>query len=336
MDLTELKTLDNKTILTKTETLVREERRITTEVLQCLYEVERRILYAELGYSSLYDFCTKHLQYSEGSAHRRISAMRLLRDLPANIQTQTEEKIKAGAVSITNLSLVHGFLKAEKREEGRVYSVPEKLELLNQIENQSKREIEKKLAAIQPKILPQSSERVLTEKLTEIKFVADDQLMKKLKRVKEVAAHQTMMNHSSSSFHELVHLLADEYLKHRDPLLKAGRSTKADDPKMKSESDRLTAVHSTSPATKPRVSADDESALLSIRSRYIPAQVRDEIWKRDQGMCAYSSCGKKCESKYGLEIDHIIPFAMGGTHELSNLRLLCRNHNQYQAKKMWG
>jgi hypothetical protein len=116
----ELKSLDNKKLISHVESLVHEERRMTSEILYCLREIDARMLYAELGFSSLYEFCVKQLHYSEGSAHRRISAMRVLRDLPADVRMITDEKIKSGILTLTNLSLVHGFLKIESKEEGKV------------------------------------------------------------------------------------------------------------------------------------------------------------------------------------------------------------------------
>jgi hypothetical protein len=105
----------HRNILVKTENLVREERRITTEILECLHQIESKMIYAEMAYSSLYEFCVKHLKYSEGSAHRRISAMRLLKGLPIKIQQETALKIESGILSVSNLSVVNGFIKTERK-----------------------------------------------------------------------------------------------------------------------------------------------------------------------------------------------------------------------------
>ena len=77
-----LKSLSDSDLLSQTQSLVRRERELTTELLWHLREVEHRRLYAEQGYSSLFDYVTRGLGYAEGSADRRISAMRLLKDLP--------------------------------------------------------------------------------------------------------------------------------------------------------------------------------------------------------------------------------------------------------------
>ena len=66
------------------------------------------------------------------------------------------------------------------------------------------------------------------------------------------------------------------------------------------------------------------------RSRYIPVAVKREVWRRDQGCCSYVDphSGRRCGSRYRLEIDHIVPFALGGASELSNLRLSCGAHHK--------
>jgi len=235
-----MKELSNENLVLKTESLVKEERRITSEVLDCLREIEARMIYAELGFSSLYEFCVKRLKYSEGSAHRRISAMRVLKGLAEPARLEAQIKIESGSLSITNLSLVHGFLKAESLEK-KTYSPEEKQSLIGSIENQSKRDVEKRLAEIQPKAIPKESKRVITPSLTEIKFVADETFLKNLDRVREISAHVV----PSGAIAELLERVVNEYLIRHDPQLKVDQKEK-NEAKSKKELNQAT-----SPATKP-------------------------------------------------------------------------------------
>ena len=73
-------------------------------------------------------------------------------------------------------------------------------------------------------------------------------------------------------------------------------------------------------------------------NRYIPQKIRQYIWNRDKGVCSYV-CPKtqnKCRSKHLLQIDHIQPFALGGSHHPNNLRLLCAEHNQLRSQRTFG
>jgi hypothetical protein len=77
-----LKSLSNEALLKTTQALVAAERRLTTEILWHLHEIKARRLYAEKGYGSLFEYAVKALGYSEAAAGRRISARRLLVDIP--------------------------------------------------------------------------------------------------------------------------------------------------------------------------------------------------------------------------------------------------------------
>jgi len=73
------------------------------------------------------------------------------------------------------------------------------------------------------------------------------------------------------------------------------------------------------------------------RSRHIPERVRDEVYTRDKGRCAYvGATGRRCGSKQALQIDHIEPFARGGPAIAANLRLLCAEHNRLAAGELFG
>ena len=73
------------------------------------------------------------------------------------------------------------------------------------------------------------------------------------------------------------------------------------------------------------------------RSRQVPAKVRDEVYVRDGGRCAYvGTNGKRCTERQGLHVDHIMPFARGGKAAASNLRLLCAQHNMLEAERSYG
>jgi len=81
----------------------------------------------------------------------------------------------------------------------------------------------------------------------------------------------------------------------------------------------------------------DRPHVNKPRSRHIPRSVRDEVWARDGGRCAYvSPAGVRCTSRWNLEIDHVVPFARGGGNDAGNLRLLCAKHNRVEAERVYG
>ena len=66
--------------------------------------------------------------------------------------------------------------------------------------------------------------------------------------------------------------------------------------------------------------------------RAISAGVRQQVWQRDGGRCSYvdPQTGRRCNSTHLIEIDHIVPHAMGGGAGPGNLRLLCGAHHRHR------
>ena len=79
----------------------------------------------------------------------------------------------------------------------------------------------------------------------------------------------------------------------------------------------------------------EKSQNKKLIQRAIPAKIRKDIWARDQGRCTYVNpkTGRRCNSKYLLQVDHIKPFALGGGSEKENLRLLCAGHNRFRSEQ---
>jgi hypothetical protein len=59
MEVQSLATYTDDLLLKKVKALVKEEREITLEVLHHLREVERRRLYAKIGYPNLFTYCLR-------------------------------------------------------------------------------------------------------------------------------------------------------------------------------------------------------------------------------------------------------------------------------------
>jgi hypothetical protein len=71
-------------------------------------------------------------------------------------------------------------------------------------------------------------------------------------------------------------------------------------------------------------------AKIEENTRYIPKEIKNEVWERDKGRCA------KCGSILDLEFDHIIPFSKGGANSVGNLQILCSRCNKKKANKING
>jgi predicted restriction endonuclease len=85
-----------------------------------------------------------------------------------------------------------------------------------------------------------------------------------------------------------------------------------------------------------QTSATKTHSSTQIRSRYIRASERRKVLLKNQKGCTFKDpkTGRICQSKHGLQFEHIKPFSQGGDHRADNLTLLCGAHNRYQAERM--
>jgi hypothetical protein len=75
----------------------------------------------------------------------------------------------------------------------------------------------------------------------------------------------------------------------------------------------------------------------SRNPRHIAAHVRRAVRRRDGDRCTFTDVhGKRCNERKFLEFDHVETVSRGGEATVSNIRLRCRAHNQYEAERTFG
>lgn len=88
--------------------LAADERPVVAVIVEHLVEVERRQLYIDRGFRSLYEYCLYSLKYPEGAAYRRIRAARAVRKRPELLSA-----LREGSLSLEMLALLHPHLDTE-------------------------------------------------------------------------------------------------------------------------------------------------------------------------------------------------------------------------------
>src|SRR4051812_42967770 len=96
--------------------LSRHEKEVGLQIIACLREAERRMIFSQLGLSSLWEFATQYLGLCSGNAQLKIDVMRLARD-----HSLAQEKMVSGELSLVNAAKVNRFFRQE-RKEGHLYS----------------------------------------------------------------------------------------------------------------------------------------------------------------------------------------------------------------------
>jgi hypothetical protein len=283
-----LNELTDDELLERTKILASQERNITVEVIRHLREIEARGLHFDRGFPSLYEYAVKELRLSEGSAYRRIQAMRLMKEVP-----EIEEKLQSGALSLNTAAKVQSA--------GRKDPELDKQSLLGKLEGKSSREVERELAAGPMK--PTESARWVTEGTVELKLFLGKPSFENLEELRAIKSHAPSHSTYSGLVTELIDLGQNKW----NPMRRA--------------------------APPPR-----GSSAQTPTGRQIPSALRSEIWKRDQARCSYTdpATGQRCNSRHYLQIDHILPVALGGKSTADNLRLLCAQHNRHRARKTFS
>ena len=170
--------VNDKILVLDLKKLVHEERSSTSSILFHLLEVERRKIFSELKFTSMFDYCVRELGYSEGAAQRRIVAARLLKDMP-----EIGPKVESGELSLTNISLVNRFFKSKE----------EKREAFVHIEGMSKKQAEKKLFEMTGRVLdpPPSKTRMSTD-TTQIAIVLKDETLALMDKAQSLSGKTDM------------------------------------------------------------------------------------------------------------------------------------------------
>lgn len=311
--------LDDRELASRIDRLVHGERSCLAVLIAHLAVFDDRELYADEGYPSLFAYCTERLGYSEGAAYKRIQAARAARKYPLLLQ-----HLASGELHLEAVVLLAPHLTPENHED-----------LLELGRGKSKRALAEALACLAPREvgmdcirrlsapasetctpiqepMPQKIEPLAPGR-TRVGFTASDDVVRLLDRAREVLLHK----HPAGKLNDLLREALTALLESKDPEQKALRRLPRGN-------------HAGSRSAAPTGS--------SKTNRAIPQRVRDEVWRRDGGQCAFvASSGRRCRERGGLEFDHIIPFAMGGrSDDTANIRLLCRAHNKLAARRTFG
>ncbi|HET9553401.1 MAG TPA: HNH endonuclease [Anaeromyxobacteraceae bacterium] len=97
------------------------------------------------------------------------------------------------------------------------------------------------------------------------------------------------------------------------------------------------AVESREASSPPTSGRDVARAEPRRRTRHVPAAVEREVRLRDQNRCQHPlDAGGVCGSTWQVELDHVVPVALGGATSVANLRCACATHNRYAARLALG
>ena len=315
--------LNNQEIINKVEGLIQKQREGRSELIKHLIEFDKRQLHLALGFSGLFSYLVNKHKFSESSAYRYSQTVKVAKLFPVVI-----EDLNSGSLSLSNLT------KASKKLLSNSLTSSEKVGLLDELKGVAKKEVEKILA---PKVKSTPKEKVQTLILEEppienntrkktptpiekpskvvlktITFTVKESTYEKLERAKEVLSGKYPKGALTSEvFEEAIELLLEK----KCPKRKEKRVKKSIE----------------------KVQPKQPNKSIPQKRRALSAKIKREVLAKDNYRCSYKTKdGKVCGSKNNLHFDHILPVALGGDNSSENIRLLCRQHNLFEAGRLMG
>lgn len=353
--------LTDTELISSLKALVKAERSRSVDILKHLNEMDRRKVAENSGFPSLFDYCVRELRYVNGTAARLIHAARAAKKYEVLYKTMGR-----GLLSVTTVSMLAPHLtwanhrrlvraaagKSAREVEALVSSLnpvaaapAERIRILTVAAPPAPAVTTEELfpassvasapaasvpeeaagparepafppsgpaAAAAPEESPTPAETApppapprppTPVRRAYFSFTADEAFLRDFERAKELSRHKWPAGKQEEVFAGALKVLLDKI----DPDKRRRRRERAR---------RLAA---------------------GARSRKIPQAVKDEVWDRDGGRCVYPALGGGvCGARAGLEFDHVRPWARGGSGEVENIRLLCRAHNDLEARKGFG
>src|SRR5262245_15646163 len=305
--------------------LLGSERNLLVEFILRLADFHRLKLWAELGYASLWLFLRNELGLSEAMASYRAAAAELVDRFP-----QVIEALRDGRVCITNLIKLRGILTEENCGE-----------VLAKVAGRPTREVELMVAVYSPKLVARDTLRQLPPpKTVEVVLAGTSEDPSRTVEVELPSAPRDTVKPLAPTQHRLAVTVSSEFVQDLEQA-RAALSHKfpgADLATVLHEGLRLILKQqrkrkalTTSP--RPRKTP----ARPRAGDRYIPAEVRREVWSRDHGSCQEPlASGGICGSTHRVEFHHLKEHARGGSATSSNLTLRCSFHNIRAAEQSYG
>ena len=335
--------LDSAALSRRLGELAGHERAVQVEFLLHLAEFDTRRAWAEEGYGSLWDYLLRVLHLREGAAFRRIAAMRVLRRLPV-----VAEALRDGRLCLSTIAVLGPLLTEENVGE-----------LVARAAFLTKADVERLVVTLQPRTAPKDGLRLLPSKKAQppetrtpvdepstpavsvatapplpaalqlapppsratlepvtadtysLRVTVDAALEKEIEELKALLSHKIPNGDLTAVVREAVQCALEKHRKRKG---------------------------AAEPSRKRKSPVVAKPAKKTVHGRQpIPAAVRREVWKRDEGRCTWRGPdGQRCGSTWKVELDHLRPAALGGSSTVENLRILCRAHNTLSAEHVFG
>lgn len=304
MENQELQSLKDDELRARLSRMALTERRVSAQLLRHLAEYDRRKLYRSDHSGSLWNYCAKTLKFPETEIRLRIQAARAIRD-----NQKLMDMLERGETTVSSIGRLAPHLNGDKAEQ-----------LIDDIRGMTRREVEwlvaKESAEAKAETRPPEPQQALFETPTVDEAAIREELRDRRDKIVPLSGEEAEIRFVATR--EFVERLE------RAQVLLARRHPKGALREVLGDALDLL-LEKEDPA---RRTARREAKKRTAGERAL----RDEVLKRDGYRCVAPGCGER----RWLELDHIVPVALGGKTTLANLRTYCRRHNQEAAIAVFG
>jgi hypothetical protein len=292
--------------------LAHREHSALADLLLAVAEFDGQAVYRQLGFKSLFDFLHREIGLSRGSAYYRQVGARMIRRFP-----EVEAPIRDGRLCVTTVSELAKVMTEENRDV-----------LLPRFFGCSREEAKQLVAELAPaEVVPRRT--VVTEvpllapvgpAPVGVQPVGRDRTHPG-RGVQAAEVTRTVVEPMTSTETRMHVTVSPAFM----TLLKKARAGQS---------------HVQPGATDEQVLTAALELLIEKqekRKASVPAKVKREVVKRDEGKCQWPVVGGGvCGSTVRLEVDHVVPRGRGGPSTVSNCRILCKAHNLEAARVAYG
>jgi 5-methylcytosine-specific restriction endonuclease McrA len=340
----------NTDVITRLHELCRREHACTVDVIEALLECERTGAHLAHGHDGLWSLLVHELGYSNAAASRRLRATRCARKFPAVIGWLRQRR-----VSLSSLEAVEPLVDSMRTEQELLDRIEGKVvaEVVRAVQRErptpaKKEKVRRTFVKPQPQptgelfvapVPAPASPAPIVEKVeAALSFTPEEFAV-----VEQARALVSRKTGRMPSVHETMMELARFYVAAKG--LRPPRERRAARERVNSRSVRASSAGSDAQPSSTQSSGANAAPTSdrkcaprpARRSRHIPRAIRDAVMRRDDSCCAYTGPdGRRCGSTKNVQIDHVHPFALGGGHEMENLRVLCGVHNRFLGERRFG
>jgi hypothetical protein len=321
-----LRTLTDDELLRSLAVVLVSARRVESELVAHIREVDERRLFAREGSPSMFAYCVEFLNLSEPEAYLRIAVARASGEHPMLL-----DMLADGRLHLSGIAKLAPLLTLSNRDD-----------VLARAAHKSKRQIEEIAAELAPRPDVPATVRKLPEaRSTPVAAVPVSELRPdgvapaagapSPPAVQPLAPGRYKVQFTASAtFHDKLQKLKALM---RGSVPDGDLATILE--RAVTESIERLERKRFGRTAKPRKSVA-EADVSASSSRYIPAPVRRAVSERDNDRCGFVNAqGRRCSAR-AVHFDHHQPHARAGDRSPDNMRLMCRTHNLYLAELEFG